>query len=98
MISSSLVRSISDSAVSSSAIASSSAALFVEQKIITTATLGGTFVIDPLNGFSNYNIVPEEFQIALWEDFYSRGFTITDVNDEIATGSFSVPPTIKISW
>ena len=98
MISSSLARSLSDSAVTSSAIASSSAALFIDQKIITTATLGGTSIIDPLNGFQPYGTVTNELQDSIWADLTTRGFTITDASADITTGSFAVAPTVKISW
>lgn len=39
-----------------------------------------------------------ELQSAIWTDLTNRGFVITDANSDVATGSFKVAPTVKISW
>lgn len=97
MISSSTARTLSNNATSSIAIASSSAALFIDQKIVTAAVFGGTYVIDPLNGYYDTSLT-NELQSSIWTDLANRGFVITEANADIVTGSFKVAPTVKISW
>lgn len=77
-------------------ITSSAVWTFVMNKINSTAAAGGSYIIDPLQGYDQAVMLEE--QSALYSELSNQGYTVRDTNEEISSGSFKGVPTKKIMW
>lgn len=77
-------------------ITSSMAWNYIAVKITNEANAGGSYIIDPLQGFDMY--VPLDEQTKIYSTLIGEGYMVSDTNDDVPSGSFDGAPTKKISW